>query len=135
VHVHRFAYTGGAEATLARDVAVVPAGAGTAVDLTIARSDPANSYYGYEVVAVNAKGSSPTARARVVMPNVVGLCSWSMWQTLRGVGLPPHEAQSGVDPSGRDDSQVYAQTLAVGSTVQSGTVAEIKSYCPKAGCS
>ena len=93
------------------------------------RSDVADSYYTYDVVAVGFDGArSSAARAGAAMPNVVGICSWSMWQMLRAVGFQPSEVPAGIDPEGRTGSRVAEQGLSVGSVHPAGTFAGVRVY-------
>jgi serine/threonine protein kinase len=127
IKVSRYAYTGGPEQLLQANVTTSGATSATSLQMTVPRSDPAQSYYVYEVTAHNSAGAA-TSRAKVSMPNVVGMCSWTMWQTLRTVGLPPNEDQTVNDPQGHDDNRIYAQTFAAGTILTAGTSCPVRSY-------
>jgi serine/threonine protein kinase len=127
VKVSRYAFTGGPEQLLQANVQTSSATSATSLQMTVPRSDPGQSYYVYEVTAHNSAGAA-TTRAKVSMPNVVGVCSWTMWQTLRTVGLPPSEDQTVPDPQGHDDNRVYAQTFGAGQILTAGTLTPVRSY-------
>ena len=81
---------------------------------------------GRTVTPFNREGvPGPAATAQAIMPNLNNLCSWTMWQMMRTVGLPPQEDQTVV---GTDETRIYHQTFAPGSAHAPGTIAQVKSY-------
>ena len=108
--------------------AVTVGGSSTSTSITVPRSDTPDAAYGYEVVAANAKGSSPAVRATVTVPSVLDVCSWTSWQLLRGVGLRPSETSTQPDPRGAADNRIFWQSLGAGTKAPAGTLVSLQSY-------